>query len=206
MDMKKRVTRLGRSIGLMPAVPNFCAGSSRLAWCLAPLLTTEFLQTPCHKVSARPIVRKFHNSPTGRWRMGPAGAIVSLHDGLIHETSRHPVRALGYRHFHGRRPGRCRRRKNTVVALQCTWSGSAIPAQQASGRGLGLRCLLVRMRFLLCMGIGRLPEGRLAGPLPQADGQMRPLLPTPMPGLGRPAAFDRIPMGLAGAAIPISVL
>ena len=147
-----------------------------------------------------------HNSPTERWRRSPAGAIVSLHDGLIHETSRHPVRALVCRHFDGRRPGRCRRRKGALVALQRAQSGSAIPAQQASGRGLGLRHLLVRMRLLLCLGIGRLPEGRLAGPVPQADGQMRPLLPTSMPDLGRPIAFDRIPLGLADAAIPISAL
>lgn len=154
MDMKERVTRLGRSIGLTPAVQFlrwilFVIGLVRCASAhnrIPPDTATKYQPGRLHRSS--------HNSPTGRWRRGPAGAIVSLHDGLIHETSRHPVRALVCRPFDGRRSGRCCRRKGAVVALQCAWSGSAIPAQQASGGGLGLRCLLVRMRLLLCLGIG----------------------------------------------------
>jgi hypothetical protein len=120
------------------------------------------------------------------------------HNGLIHEANGHPVWALACRHFDGSRPCRCPRRKAAVMALQCAQCGSAVSARQACGICLGLWGLLVPMRVLLCVGNGRLPEGRRSGPLPEIDKQMRPLLPARMSDLGRSVTSDRVSVGVLG--------
>ena len=45
--------------------------------------------------------------------------------------------------------------------------GSAIPSRQTGGSRMGVGRLLVGLWRLLCLGIGRLPEGRYPGPLPE---------------------------------------
>jgi hypothetical protein len=120
------------------------------------------------------------------------------HSGLIHEANSYPVWAVACLHIHCGGPCRRPRRKATVVALQCAQCGSSFSARQACGIRVGFRGLLVPMRVLLCVGNGRLLEGRRAGPLPEIDQQMRPLLPARMSDLGRSSASNRVPLGILG--------
>jgi hypothetical protein len=146
--------------------------------------------------------RKFHRLALDHWRIRSVGAIVPAGQGIAHETNGHSAE-LGLCRLCGRFPADIRRGgKGFVLALQCAYPRAAVSPQQARRSDLGFRLVLERLRLVLRVGLGRLPQRRFSRSLPEAHRQMRSLLPTGMPHQRRPAASHRISLGLATPRSP----